>query len=193
MEGRSNAQNSWSPSRPGDRRINSRDGGSCLPVLRKACCKGNFDKSSYDFIPSAKSFTKITEVLSPAIYDQRFIGKRSCRVSGLEGLLSRVFKKLFTSISTSQSVFLGRIKAFWGYFQEDFQLKGCGVLKYPYQLLRALVDFHFLVIDGQDCPQSYEEWMESHSQFIKNGLSLRKTKDWHFSWREMLNFRLNLV
>jgi dGTPase len=104
-------------------------------------CKGNFDKSLTDIIPSAKALKKITEVSVQRIYRSKIVlEKEAAGFQVLEGLLSMFSKALYHQFYLPER-FSGQDKSILRLLPEDFPLKGWGAEVNPYPILRAMVDF----------------------------------------------------
>jgi len=107
----------------------------------ESMCKGNFDKSLTDIIPSAKALKKITEVSVQRIYRSKIVlEKEAAGFQVLEGLLSMFSKALYHQFYLPER-FSGQDKSILRLLPEDFPLKGWGAEVNPYPILRAMVDF----------------------------------------------------
>jgi len=107
----------------------------------ESMCKGNFDKSLTDIIPSAKALQKITEVSVQKIYRSKIVlEKEAAGFQVLEGLLSVFSKALYHQFYLPEQ-FSGQDKSILRLLPVDFPLKGWGGEVNPYPMLRAMIDF----------------------------------------------------
>ncbi len=107
----------------------------------ESMCKGNFDKSLTDIIPSAKALQRITEISIQRIYRSKVVlEKEAAGFQVLEGLLSVFSKALYHQFYLPER-FSGQDKSILRLLPEDFPLKGWGAEVNPYPMLRALIDF----------------------------------------------------